>query len=85
MFRKILLVVPAFCLAAPALAQSDAAAPAQAPAAKPAKPKRICREQDFTGSRMPQRTCHTEQEWADIDSGKLAHDASSQTRQYGAQ
>jgi hypothetical protein len=34
---------------------------------------------------MPQRTCHTEQEWADIDAGKLAHDASSQTRQYGAQ
>jgi hypothetical protein len=85
MFRKMIIVLPALCLAAPVLAQTDAA---PAPAAKPAKapkPKKVCREQDFTGSRMPQRTCHTEQEWADIDSGKLAHDASSQTRQYGAQ
>jgi hypothetical protein len=82
MFRKMLLVLPALCLTAPVLAQTDAA---PAPAAKPAKPKRICREQDFTGSRMPQRTCHTADEWAAIDSGKVSHDASSQTRQYGAQ
>ena len=83
MFRKMLIVLPALCLAAPVFAQTDAAAPA--PAAKPAKPKKICREQDFTGSRMPQRTCHTEQEWADIDAGKQAEEATSQTRQYGAQ
>ena len=80
MFRKMLLIVPALCLAAPVLAQVDAA-----PVAKPAKPKKICREQDFTGSRMPQRICHTADEWAAIDSGKAAHDASSQTRQYGGQ
>jgi hypothetical protein len=84
MFRNLLLVVPALCLAAPVLAQTDTA-PATTPAAKPAKPKRVCREQDFTGSRMPQRTCHTADEWAAIDSGKVSHDASSQTRQYGAQ
>ena len=81
MFRKVLLVVPALCLAVPAIAQTDAA---QTPVTKPAKPKKTCRSEEFTGSRMPQRTCHTEAEWAAIDGGKAARDPTGQARQYGS-
>jgi hypothetical protein len=63
--------------ATPLLAQ-DAAAPAVAPAAtgqaaKPVKPKKICRQDTDTGTIIATTTCHTKEEWAQID-------ASSQTQ-----
>lgn len=36
-------------------------------AEKPVKEKKICRQEDVTGSIMMARTCHTKEEWAEID------------------
>ncbi len=77
MFGKFLLFVPALCLAAPALAQSDAA--------KPEKPKKICHSVLLTGSRMPQRYCHTATEWAEIQSGRKAADVTDQSNRLGTE
>ena len=38
-----------------------------AAAVKPVKEKKICRQEDVTGSIMMARTCHTKEEWAQID------------------
>lgn len=58
------------------LATSDAAAASPttgAPvAAKPEKPKKICRAAERTGSRMSKRICKTEDEWAVYDRGDKA-------------
>lgn len=35
--------------------------------AKPEKPKKICRKEVDVGSIMPTRTCHTKDEWSEID------------------
>jgi hypothetical protein len=40
---------------------------AQAKDAKPAKEKKVCRDEDKTGSRFKVTTCHTEAEWVQID------------------
>jgi len=31
--------------------------------ARPVKPRKICREDESANSRMPTRTCHTQEEW----------------------
>jgi hypothetical protein len=59
---KILLVIGAFCLAAPAMAEDTAPA-----AAKPVKEKKICRHEDVIGSVIPARICLTKAEWAEFD------------------
>jgi uncharacterized protein YigE (DUF2233 family) len=59
-------------LAAPAMAQN------QPEAAKPAKPKRICRVDPTTGSVMPRYVCHSKEEWSAID--KIARDASENSQ-----
>ncbi|MDQ0249314.1 Spy/CpxP family protein refolding chaperone [Sphingomonas kyeonggiensis] len=51
-------------LSAPALAQQTDTAPAPA---SPVKEKKICRALDVTGSIMSKRTCHTREEWRQID------------------
>jgi len=38
-----------------------------AAAVKPVKEKKICRQEDVTGSIMMARKCHTKGEWARID------------------
>ncbi len=53
------------------LAASDAPA-ATPPAAKPEKPKKICRAAERTGSRMSKRICKTADEWAIYDRGDNA-------------
>jgi hypothetical protein len=58
----------AACTTAPALAQ-DAS---QAPAAKPAHEKKVCRYEKPTGSNLPESTCHTKAEWAQIDNAEQA-------------
>ena len=57
MRRLILLAAFTAFAAQPALAETE----------KPAKEKKICRSEERTGSIMMHTTCHTEQEWADID------------------
>ncbi len=52
-------------VAAPAFTQS---ADAPAAAAKPVKEKKICRHEQVTGSILGGKsTCHTKEEWAQID------------------
>lgn len=41
-------------------AEENGAAPTPA---KRAKPRKICREDESANSRMPTRTCHTQEEW----------------------
>lgn len=63
--RTLLFAALAFTVAAPAVAQ-DATASSTAAAVKPAKEKKICKTLDaISGSRMPNRVCRTEQQWAD--------------------
>ena len=82
-----LLAVCAFATA-PALAadpsSGEAASTATAPAAKPAKAKKVCRETFVkTGSRMGGgRKCKTAEEWAELDGGKK--DVGVQESQVGA-
>jgi hypothetical protein len=52
---------------APAATTEEGAAPAPA---KRAKPRKICREDDHAYSRMPSRTCKTQEEWDALDSRK---------------
>ncbi|CAN5595670.1 hypothetical protein BH10PSE14_BH10PSE14_42620 [soil metagenome] len=77
MFSKFLFLVPALCLAAPAIALPDAAAPE--------KPKKICHSVLLTGSRMPQRYCHTATEWAEIQSGHKTADITDQSNRLGTE
>ncbi len=39
----------------------------EAKPAKAAKPRNICRRDANTGTRMAKQTCHTAEEWAQID------------------
>ena len=57
-----LMTLAALCVASTALYAQ--AAPASE---KPVKEKKICRQEDVTGSIMMARTCHTKEEWAQID------------------
>lgn len=47
--------------------QAEAAPPAEPTAAKPEKPKKICRQVEETGSRGATRICKTEAQWAETD------------------
>ena len=51
----------ALAIAAPAIAADSTPAPAASPQRK------ICRTEAPTGSIMPKRACHTEEEWRQID------------------
>ena len=62
--KKFLLLISAFCVVSPALA--DEVAPAPAPAAPPAKEKRICRLDQVLGSNIPARICLTKSQWAEF-------------------
>ena len=42
------------------------AAPASAPAAKPAQDKMVCKEEPVTGTRFGKRVCRTESEWRQL-------------------
>jgi hypothetical protein len=59
-----LMTLAALCTFSTALYAQATAAPATD---KPAKEKKICRQEDQTGSIMMHRTCHTKEEWAQID------------------
>jgi predicted secreted protein len=59
-----LMTLAALCAFSTALYAQAAPAPA---AEKPVKEKKICRQEDVTGSIMMARTCHTKEEWAQID------------------
>ena len=63
--RKLIAAAMTCTLAGTLLAQSGT--PAPAPAVPPVKEKKICREQETTGSLMRSRTCHTKAEWEQID------------------
>jgi Spy/CpxP family protein refolding chaperone len=49
-----------------------AAEPAPAPVAKPAKVKKVCRKHVPTGRRLAERTCLTQEQWAEIDAANAA-------------
>jgi hypothetical protein len=65
------LIVPAAAclLSGSLLAQTTTPTPAApaAPTVAHVKEKKICRRQEVTGSIMPERVCHTSDEWAAID------------------
>jgi len=61
-FMRKLMTLAVLCTLSTALYAE--AAPATE---KPVKEKKICRQEDVTGSIMMQRTCHTKEEWAQID------------------
>jgi len=67
--RRLVVLAAACVLPFPLLAQTDApaASAAVAPAAAPAKEKKLCRNEVVSGSYMPHRTCHTKEEWEQID------------------
>jgi hypothetical protein len=71
----ILIVAAAFGATAPAFAtsQSDSEKPT---VTYDAKHDKYCISQMVTGSLLPQRTCHTKQEWA--KDGLQIHDARSE-------
>jgi hypothetical protein len=84
--NRIASVVMPFAVSAilsgPVMAQDNVAAPADA-SVKPAKEHKICREDVNTGSIMPHRTCHTREEWAEIDKADAANAAAfSASRQH---
>jgi len=63
---------------------SQDAPAAAAPDVKPVKMHKLCRQDVATGSIMPRTTCHTKDEWAQIDADnqaqanrELAHRAGS--------
>lgn len=66
--RIVAFALLAGCITAPALAQDST----QTPAAKPAHEKKVCRYEKPTGSNLPEATCHTKSEWAQIDSAQQA-------------
>ena len=62
----LILAAGAASMAVSATAANEAT---EQPAAKKAKPKKICKASDkITGSRIAKRTCKTEEEWADAAS-----------------
>ena len=58
------VMLAALCTLPNALYAQAATAPATE---KPAKEKKICRQEDMTGSIMRARVCHTKEEWVQID------------------
>lgn len=58
----MLTLVLSLALSAAAPAAADAPAPTTT-TAKPAKPKKICRSDANTGSRLKGRTCKTQEQW----------------------
>ncbi|GAA0301465.1 hypothetical protein GCM10009087_09030 [Sphingomonas oligophenolica] len=69
---KLVVALACLTLSVPSFAQEAApSAPAGASdAAKPVKvkkPRRICRSDQSTTTRMTSQTCHTADEWAAID------------------
>ena len=67
--RKFMMLA-ALCTLPTALYAQAAPAPATE---KPVKEKKICRQEDVTGSIMMARTCHTKEEWAQIDAENARH------------
>lgn len=67
------MTLAALCALSTGLNAQTAPAPA---GAKPVKEKQICRQEDQTGSIMMHRTCHTKEEWVQIDqeNARNAHD-----------
>jgi len=67
--HRFIVPAAAFMLSGSLLAQTTTPAPAApaAPAAAHVKEKKVCRRQEVTGSIMPERVCHTTDEWAAID------------------
>jgi hypothetical protein len=57
----LILILSLALSAAPA--DSVAATPTTPVAAKPEKPKKICRADGTTGSRLKSRICKTQEEW----------------------
>jgi hypothetical protein len=68
------LVASALCLAVatPVFAE-DVPTPATAAPAKPVKERKVCRQDTATGSIMPHTTCHTKDEWAQIDAANQSN------------
>ncbi len=65
MLISILAAAALFAASEPA-AQAEPttnAAPASAPAAKPAKDKMVCKSEPVTGTRFGKKVCRTESEW----------------------
>ncbi|MGH6697418.1 hypothetical protein [Sphingopyxis sp.] len=58
----MLTLVLSLALSAAAPEAAEAAAPTTT-TAKPAKPKKICRSDADTGSRLKTRTCKTQEQW----------------------
>ena len=59
---KILLAIGALCLAVPAIADDAAPTPT-----KPAKEKRICRQEQVIGSIIPAHICLTKAQWIEFE------------------
>jgi hypothetical protein len=78
-FPSSLVVLAGLGLAVPALAQDTSA-----PAAKPAKPKRICRVDPTLGSVVPRYVCHSKEEWAVIDKASQEASDNAQNGSTGA-
>jgi hypothetical protein len=69
MTRFLICLAPLLVIASPAFAQqaSTDTVATPAPAAVPAKPKKICRTQQITGRRISQTQCYTAAQWAEYD------------------
>jgi hypothetical protein len=68
-----------FIISAPAVAQQKAPPSSEKPAAE----KKVCRQEQPTGSRMVKRTCHTPAEWAVIDANNASDAARALDQQQG--
>jgi hypothetical protein len=69
---RLALLSALILVTAPAFASET---PTQEPTA-PAKPKKICKSEQLTTSRMPVRVCKTAAEWGakeELDAEKLKH------------
>ena len=61
---RILLAIGVLCLAAPAVAGDATAAPAPT---KPAKEKKVCRQEQVIGSIIPAHICLTKAQWIEFE------------------
>ena len=81
-----LLLLAALLSADPAVQPAPAQPAPQAatvPAAKPKKPKLVCKtSDDDTGSRMVKRTCLTQEEWDSRAQGRTADDLQTRPTQH---
>lgn len=83
--RVILFAAAAALISMPALAAADeTAAPVQTDAAKPAKPKKICRKAEASStSRIGvARVCKTAEEWAAADGNGASTSGSRSVKSY---